>query len=1064
MKKNFILSMPSKASDGAPVGESLLTKISKLSLKPLLALSLAAAGNATFAATCEYQVTDEWNTGFRADVVITNDSSEVLNDWQVAWEWSDGSTFNNGWSATYSCAGSECNVQGPGWSTDIAANSSFSFGFVGNKGTAGTPAEVPTLTGEICSSITPPTEPLVLWTLDGSKSSIQYVSVKNNHTAEVNYFSQANATEGTLEGSIDSLGDALLAIDLNDVETGIAIRNTRMVNFVFETEFLPTAYIHVELDTDALGDLAVGSTTVQTVNARLSLHGVSQDITTDLLIVKPSASEMTVSTLQPIRIDSKAFDFASGLEVLRGIANLSVIGEVAPVYFRLHYDANTDEDLLPIIMAAEPNAPDTLSASYDELSASATLNWLDNSNNESSYIVRRKPSSGLWQTVANLASNVSNFIEGLPELGEFDYKVIAINDSVPSAPSNTATVTVTEIDKIALGKQIYDADCASCHGPVGGGIGTFPAINTPRDLDVMATYIAENMPIGNPGACDQECAENVAAYIETLWVEEISCDRSIAPVSYGARQLKILTRSEYQRSVEDLLGVDFNAADGLSEDDKVGFFANNTHASIVASSYSNYLLVAEEIATWFVDNNFAPALSCGSANQDCADSFIDDLAPKIFRRPLSQDEIEAYSEMANGSLTNGDVSAGLKMALEGMLSSPQFLYRHELGETNPDNSLLDGDAFELTSYEMATFLAYTFTGSTPDDILLLAAANDALRDDDEILNQATRLVESTGSKLVMGDFVASWLGTEDLDIAAKDELVWPGFDALVPDMKTEIRENFANVMLDENESYASLYTPGYSYLNETLADHYGVPGVTGDAFRKVNTTRRGGILASGAFMARWGEAVETAPIIRSVRVRRRMLCQDQPAPPAGTFAAREAKLAELSELLQDPSTTNRVKYHRLTEDEPCTNCHIEYINPLGFGMEDFDTVGNFRTSDLNGNVIDAAGELFAPNDYNDVSEVEPFSGTAGLAQLLSTLPSAQACVPQQMFRFVTGVGHDEIDPANPDGAVMSAEEQTGYACEIENLTQSMMTSSPRSMLERFSLLEAVRYRKAWSRD
>ena len=117
----------------------------------------------------------------------------------------------------------------------------FHLALLATKARPETPAEVPTLTGEICSSINPPTEPLVLWTLDGSKSSIQYVSVKNNHTAEVNYFSQANATEGTLEGSIDSLGDALLAIDLNDVETGIAIRNTRMVNFVFETEFLPTA-------------------------------------------------------------------------------------------------------------------------------------------------------------------------------------------------------------------------------------------------------------------------------------------------------------------------------------------------------------------------------------------------------------------------------------------------------------------------------------------------------------------------------------------------------------------------------------------------------------------------------------------------------------------------------------------------------------------------------------------------------------------------------------------------------------------------------------------------------
>ena len=365
---------------------------------------------------------------------------------------------------------------------------------------------------------------------------------------------------------------------------------------------------------------------------------------------------------------------------------------------------------------------------------------------------------------------------------------------------------------------------------------------------------------------------------------------------------------------------------------------------------------------------------------------------------------------------------------------------------------------------MASFLAYTFTGSTPDDILLTAAANDQLRSEADILDQAIRLTSAAGAKSVMGDFVGSWLGTADLDVAGKDDNVWPGFSDMVPHMKNEIREVFAHIMLDSNESFSSFYTADYTFVNQPLAAHYGIPGISGDAMQRVATTDRGGILANGAFMARWGEAVETAPIIRSVRVRRRMLCQEQPDPPAGTFAAREQKLAELSELLQDPTTTNQVKYHRLTEDEPCTNCHLQYINPLGFGMEDFDTVGNVRSADLNGNTIDAIGDLYAPNDYNNVNEVEGFIGTRDLGQVLSTLPSAQACIPKQMFRYVMGVGHDSIDNDNPEGPALSDAEKTGYACEIENLTQSMMNDNPRAMLERFSTLEAVRYRKAWSRD
>ena len=176
--------------------------------------------------------------------------------------------------------------------------------------------------------------------------------------------------------------------------------------------------------------------------------------------------------------------------------------------------------------------------------------------------------------------------------------------------------------------------------------------------------------------------------------------------------------------------------------------------------------------------------------------------------------------------------------------------------------------------------------------------------------------------------------------------------------------------------------------------------------QRVETNNRGGILANGAFMSRWAEPVESSPILRGVRVRRRMLCQDElPDPPAGTFAAREQRLADLSDLLQDPTTTNRVKFHEITAGQPCSTCHLEYINPLGFGMEDFDSVGNVRSVDLNGNAIDSIGSVFAPNNYNDLSEVEAFVGARGLGQVISTLPSAQSCISEQMFRYVIGVGH-----------------------------------------------------------
>ena len=137
---------------------------------------------------------------------------------------------------------------------------------------------------------------------------------------------------------------------------------------------------------------------------------------------------------------------------------------------------------------------------------------------------------------------------------------------------------------------------------------------------------------------------------------------------------------------------------------------------------------------------------------------------------------------------------------------------------------------------------------------------------------------------------------------------------------------------------------------------------------------------------------------------------------------------------------------------------------MGFGMEDFDAVGKPRTVDLRGNTIDASGQLYAPENLNDKDTFIDFQGTRGLAELLTTLPSAQTCVPQNLFRFVIGVGVDGIDVSNPEGATLVDEEKTGYACEVQNLKNTMMDESPRAMLESMGILESVRYRKAWARQ
>ena len=1050
------------------ITQHLFVPTKAMALKGLMAIGLFTNAQNVLAAECSLTIPDSWNSGFKAELVIENNSEQSLTEWQIGLTWNEGISLQNSWNGNFDCNQQGCSITSQNGHI-INPAQSYGLGFIANKNGVSDDIVIE-LNGEVCSASSGSSDndsgavaATGLWQLNSQASSLSYVSVKNDHTAEVNQFVTDSTSTPALSGSIDDSGKVIFALDLNRVETGVEIRNSRVMALLFETELLPTAYFTTQIDTETLAQLEVGDTIVQNISGQLSLHGINQLLDTDVLVVRLSSGKLKVSTLRPVIIDSKSFDMDYGIEALRTVANLSGIGEAVPVYFNLTFDAASEDNFNVVSMPAQPQTPSDLNADFDSTSSQAQLSWTDNSNNETHYLVRLQSELGRWHTTAALSSNATSYQSGLPDSGQYNYKVIALNNGVPSNASNIEQVEITEddTDPVARGMELYKGNCAGCHGSEGGGLGSFPALNTERDLATMIDVITATMPYGNAAACDEQCATDIAAYIQTLWPAPLTCDIGVTPVAYGARQLKVLTQVEYQNTVEDVLGVDFNVSDGLSADSQVGFFINNTYASVQPSNYSNYLLVAEEVAQWAEQNNYAPALSCNAIDADCATSLVTELAPKLFRRPLTDDERQTYLSIATGVFNGGDIAEGMRLALEGLLSSPQFIYRHELGEANPSNSELDADAFELTSWEMATFLSYTFTGSAPDELLWQAAELDELRTEANIIAHANRLAGQ--SKSVLADFVGSWLGTADLEVASKDQDLYPGFAALVPVMKAEMSETFSHIMTEPSEVFASLYNANYTFVNETLAEHYNIAGVTGEQMQKVDTTERGGILANGAFMARWAEIDESHPVLRSVRVRRRMLCQDQPDPPAGTFEAREQRLAELSELLQDPSTTNRTKYHELTAGTPCSNCHEKYINPMGFGMENFDSVGNLRTQDNNGNTVDSSGVLYAPENYANVSESIAFNGAKQLGSIVAGLDSAQSCLPQQMFRYVMGVGHDSIDPNSQEDKRLADTEQRGYMCEIDTLTNSLMEDSPRAMLEKFGSLKSVRYRKAWSR-
>jgi hypothetical protein len=623
---------------------------------------------------------------------------------------------------------------------------------------------------------------------------------------------------------------------------------------------------------------------------------------------------------------------------------------------------------------------------------------------------------------------------------------------IPGAAMAKGVVLVALVASACVGT--VGSDPTGGPGPAGGspaGGGASPSPTVPGNGDPGPGNPASP---GSPGAMPPPV--------------DFPCTASLG---YGYRTLRLLTREQYQRSVEDLLAVDFDVTRQLPPDTVSGSFVNNNDLSVLEGSYSGYLQVAERIAAWSAQRSFGPALGCGNFDQACAARFVDELAPRIVRRPLAGDERQAYLNVASGSATAGDVRKGIEVALAALLSSPQFIYRHELGERSPT---LGAEVFELTPYEVATFLSYTFTGSTPDQVLLDAARNRALQTPEQIEQQAARLMNGGRTAALFKDLVHRWLGTANLEIHTKDPARYPGFAEIVPHMKAELSETFSHVMLQGGETFRSVFDPGYTFASAALARHYGIAGGGVDQVQKVPTTTRGGLLLSGAFLSKWAHPDEANPITRAVHVRRDFLCQDVPDPPPDVNISRTGKAGQIAPFLAAATTTNRMAVQRLTEDPACAACHSQVINPLGFGLEDYDTVANLRAVDPKGNAIDASGTLWSATPQlqlqQDASnaDLRAFKGGKGLARLLtedSRVSSlAKSCLAKQMLSFAMGVDARSIGYTDRKTVtVLSAGEKESYHCDVGKLVEVLSSGSPRRMLEKLATSSSVRYRKAWSR-
>jgi hypothetical protein len=379
-----------------------------------------------------------------------------------------------------------------------------------------------------------------------------------------------------------------------------------------------------------------------------------------------------------------------------------------------------------------------------------------------------------------------------------------------------------------------------------------------------------------------------------------------------------------------------------------------------------------------------------SGDDACAKSILTTIARRAYRRPVTDKDVRTLLDFYDIGKADGGLEAGIQLALERVLVSPDFLFRIENDET-PNRGT---NVYPLTDIELASRLSFFLWSSIPDDQLLDVAAKGHLKDPKVLEQQVRRMMADPRSKALVDNFAGQWLVLRNVRSAAPDPDLFPDFDDNLREAFQRETELFFESQLHEDRSVIELLSANYSFLNERLARHYGVDNVYGDRFRRVTFTdgRRGGILSHGSLLTVTSYPNRTSPVLRGKWLLETILGTPPPPPPPDVPALEDrgegGKLASVRE---------RLERHR--KNVACSGCH-SIMDPLGFALENFDAVGRWRTEDA-GAVVDASGAL--PGGAS-------FKGPAGLRDILIQRKDQFAAnVTEKLLAYALGRGIEYYD-------------------------------------------------------
>jgi hypothetical protein len=574
--------------------------------------------------------------------------------------------------------------------------------------------------------------------------------------------------------------------------------------------------------------------------------------------------------------------------------------------------------------------------------------------------------------------------------------------------------------------------CLPCHQnrrPTRAGVNFSPALNAPGHAafaevwkKAAARVKAHDMPPKNalqPNDADRE--------MFAVWLAKL---KYLSQKDPGPFVIRRLTKTEYSNTLHGLFGVETSIADGLPDEVSGEGYLN----SLSPLQLEQYLKIADKVVgrivapegtppTQIQKRLFGQPPAAGTDPRKAAREVARSLAKKAYRRPPTEAELDVLVETFElGRKNNLAYQQSLHLMLKAVLVSSQFLFITPAGEAASRKGIV-----LLDDYQLASRLSYLLWATMPDDELMALADEGKLHQPAVLDTQVRRMLKDRRSRALFDGFGAQWLGVGGLKRQVFDPAMFPQMTvAMRQAMYDEVRLFFDSIVR-ENQSVIRFVDGDYTYLNGTLASVYGLEKtVKGSEMRKVRLTdgNRGGVLGMPGVLAATSFPNRTSPVKRGVWVLEQLLGDHVPSPPPDVPALDR----------QDQSTVTTLTMRQRTElhrtNPVCANCH-KVMDPIGFGLENFDATGRWRDLDSNGKPIDASGELPGGERFSSPKDLKTI--IAGRSDVLSRN------LVEKLLAYALGrrlEGYDEIVVDNLTQEVAN----DGY--RMQTLIKGVVTSYP----------------------